>query len=389
MTPSVFARLMGRLRGILILAVLAIPLAGAGAVAPAFATVSGGAEPAIFVSPSGTVFVGDTARLHRSNDGGASWQTSPNPFLPGGFTDGWPMAMDATGTLVTATTQGQVIGVAASTNGGVSWAQTSSVVDVAGVADRPWVAARGNGEVVVLYYSAGLGEQCLYSTDGGLTFLTRSLVNEGPSNAGNAVFDAQGRVWYASGAYLVRWNAPCQGEPERVWIGGSGPQIFNQLAVSNAGDAYLALPTSNSGGMQIQAMHGTDRSTLKALTVSPANSKSNTFGAIAAKADGSEIAVAWYGSPTAGNPAGAFSGSWDVYIARVTNFWTASPTVAVTKVQTGNHVGGFCMTGISCTSGDRDLLDYMGIAYDNAGNVHLAYGHDGATSRAEVRYVKL
>lgn len=98
------------------------------------------------------------------------------------------------------------------------------------------------------------------------------------------------------------------------------------------------------------------------------------------------------GSTTAGNPAGAFTGSWDVYVARVTGFWTSSPSVTVTKVTTEpNHVGGFCMSGIACSTGggDRDLLDYMGVTYDASGALHVAYGHDGSTTNAVVRYAKV
>jgi hypothetical protein len=142
--------------------------------------------------------------------------------------------------------------------------------------------------------------------------------------------------------------------------------------------------------MQLRGFSSWSASTYKAITVSNATIRSSTYATVASRGNG-EVAVAWYGSTTAGDPSSTFSGSWDVYVARVTGFWTATPSVTLEKVTSvSNHVGGFCMNGITCLPGtDRDLLDYFGIAYDAAGNLHVAYGHDGATSSPSVRYAKL
>jgi hypothetical protein len=350
-------------------------------------TVSNGAEPWVTVLADGVVLVGDTAGLHRSADGGATWTTAPDFSFPGLFTDGWPIAVDAAGTVYTARTQGQVVAVGASHDEGRSWSTTDKVVDAAPVADRPWVAARNAGEVVVLDYGSPVGEVFSYSSDGGATFLSRTLNNEGGANAGNAQMDASGHIWFSNGYDFERWDPQCQGKPALLWVGGHGKQVFTQLAVAG-GDEYAAMPRADNGDMRIVAAQGLDPASVKELAVSSPTLRSNTYGAIAASPDGSTIAVAWYGSATAGDPSGSFAGSWDTYVARVTGFWTATPTIQVTKVTaTPNHSGGFCMSGLSCTSG-RALLDYIGVALGPDGSAHVAYGDDSSGS-AVVRYARI
>lgn len=387
---------------VLVGAALLLSSAAAPAPAPAFyadasddgalpvAGVSTGEEPMILVA-GGTLLVGDTAGVHRSTDGGATWTRSAHPFLPGAFTDGRALAVDDAGRLYAAHTQGQFIGVAVSANMGATWEWTSHVVAANSIADRPWLSAQGDGKVVLVWYG-DFGEQCAYSSDAGRTWTTRTLTGGGVPNAGSVHLDEAGRVWYTNGASIFRWSTPCGAIMRTVPLGASGPQILDQLAVDDAGRAYAALPSFDSSRMEVRGVRNMDASTLKTLSVSPAVLRSNTFGAIATKADGSELAVAWYGSESAGNPSASFSGEWNVYVARVTGYWTASPVVTVQKVTTEpNHVGGYCMSGIACTTGtaDRDLLDYFGVAYAPDGTLHVAYGHDGATTNAVVRHAAL
>jgi hypothetical protein len=353
--------------------------------------VSTGQEPMVLVDRAGGyVLVGDTSQLHRSTNDGTSWTHPGVPGVPGAFTDGLALAQDADGTLYAADTQGQVIFVDKSVDGGVTWSRGLPVAGWSGIADRPWLAATGSGKVALLYF-ADEGERCALSTDGGQTFITESVANS--ANAGNAIFDAHGRLWYAVGGKVAFWSTACLGAAAGIPAPSGGAQIFEQLAVDDSGTSpvqYLAHPSSGNGQMLLLGHQGLNPSAWKSLAVSPATVKSSTFGAIAQKPG--EVAVAWYGSGTAGDPSASgfpSSASWNVYVARVTNFWAATPTVTVSTVEVGNHVGGFCMSGITCTSGDRDLLDYMGIAYGNDGKLRIAWGHDGATSNADVRFADL
>lgn len=351
------------------------------------ASVSGGNEPMVLVDAQHKfVWIGDTAGLHRSADGGATWRDSPFPFVPFVFTDGWSLAQDADGVLYASTTDGPLIGVARSTDGGASWETTvsSKVVDASYIADRPWIAARGHGEVA-LVWNAGTFEGCSGSTDGAQTFLNRGLPGYMTANFGNLVVDGLGRYYGSNGATLDRFTVSCRG-PYPLRLPPSGAQIFTQVAVDSADHQYVAQPSPDNARMEARGFAHMSTSGAKTLVVSDPVLRSNTFGAIAAH--GGELAVAWYGTETPGDPtADGFPGAWNVYVARIQGFWTDAPTVTVTRLTTApNHVGPFCMSGVTCTS-NRALGDYMSVAYDDAGNLHVAYVAD--TAGVQVRYAYL
>ena len=354
---------------------------------PPGAAVSGGAEPSILVDRDGAfILVGDTSGVYRSVDGGATWSRASVPRLGGLFNDGWALAQDDVGRLYASTTNGQIIGVAISDDDGATWrASTQQVVGAAGVADRPWLAARGDGEVALLYYGAPTGEMCVRSLDAGETWPDRGLGWSGP-NAGNAAFDSKGNLYYSNGDQVYRFTMACRAAPSARPLPPSGAQIFTQIAIDGEDRVYAAQPTANNGAMTLRGFSAWSTLAYKDLVVSPPEVASNTFATLSAHGD--EVVVAWYGSETPGNPAIAtYEGAWNVFVARVTGFWTDTPTIEYARLTTdANHVGDFCMGGVSCTNGDRDLLDYFMVDHAPDGSVHVAYGHDGTSSRAEVRY---
>jgi hypothetical protein len=352
------------------------------------AEVSGGAEPSILVTQDGAVWIGDTSGLVKSEDDGATWESVDIGFISGAFTDGWALAEDDAGAVYVAVTNGQLISMARSTDGGDTWS-VNHAVDASTLADRQWIAARGAGEVAIVYNDLKTTrELCLHSTDGGQTFLTRSVGLQASPNAGNVVFGPEGDLYYSTGNIVYRWAVPCVGEPTRLLQGDAGAQIFTQVQVDENGDIFVAKPTKDNSAMQLLGTHGMSGRTRRTLVVSPPESASNTFGTLSVQ-DG-EIAVSWYGSSTAGNPSAAgFGGTWHVHLARVTDFW-GTPVVERELVSAEpNHVGNFCMGGIGCTSGDRDLLDYFMVDHAPDGAVHVAYGHDGTGSNARVRHARL
>lgn len=353
--------------------------------------VSGGAEPMILATRDGsTLLVGDVTGLYRSTDGGATWKRAPDPFLPGVFADGWALAEDEAGTLYAADTQGQVIGVAASMDHGASWDVQSKIVEASSIADRPWLAARGDGEVLLIM-NGDRGESCTRSDDGGRTWLSRSLVNWGDANPGNIAYDSKGRAWMTNGVHLQQWTTCFPGGPSSTKLPAMGAQIFTQLAIDPQDRIHIAAPSPGNGQMMLTTRIPGE---ITQIPVSPPELLSNTFGAIAAHGD--EIAIGWYGSEVAGDPADDFDGAWNVYVARIRGYATPTQQIVYDRLTTEpNHVGGFCMGGVSCgtaagpSQADRDLLDYFGVAYGPDGTLHVAYGHDGTSDRAEVRYARL
>ncbi len=361
--------------------------------------VSEGAEPIMFSDrEDGVLLIGDTLGVHRSTDRGETWArvTDIFDFKPGLFGDGPGIAQDDEGVLYAADTNGQIIDVARSTDGGATWTPATVPPDVSGVADRPWIAATGDGIVsFVVFEFEQQQETCYQSTDGGQTFPTRSHINGGAPNAGNLVYTDDGALWYAQADNLWWWTGSCMDFPNRLNLPGSpGPQIFTQ--VDTDGDAvYAAYPLHDSSGLRVAATQ--TGSSARDIVLTPEDGTNalvtNTFTTISVTDD--EVAIGWYGSETDGNPASSsFSGSFNVFTAQISDFWTRSDTdltctsagVTCTRVtDEPNHVGGLCMSGTTCTA-DRDLLDYFGIDHDPDGALHVAYGHDGAGSNAVVRY---
>src|SRR5262249_22610022 len=67
---------------------------------------------------------------------------------------------------------------------------------------------------------------------------------------------------------------------------------------------------------------------------------------------------------------------WDVYVANSDNALDARPSFSQTMVNAGRspiHTGNISSGGITTTTGDRVLLDYFSIKYDQTGKVHAVW----------------
>lgn len=348
--------------------------------------ISGGAEPQILADNQGRfLWIADTSGGYVSHDNGSSWRSLPSIRPPGLFNDGWGLAQDDAGAMYAAAINGHWVNVGRSEDG-TSWAHTSHAVDAAPVSDRPWLAAHGDGEVALFIYDFGrsFSESCAISKDAGVTWLDRSVLRASPQG-GRASADAAGNFYIASDdGKLTRFAGSCMSTASKqMFPAGKGAQ--HMVHTSAQGDeVYAAAPTPGNGAVVLSGTKawGSPRT----VTVSPAVLLSNTFAVVSVHDD--EVAVAWYGSESAGDPGAAgFSGSWNVFVAVVQDFW-GSPKIQHHRITTeANHVGDICMDGVGCDGDrDRDLLDYFAIDHDVWGGVHVAYGHDGAGSSAEVRY---
>lgn len=366
---------------------------------PTGTTVSGNgdAEPYLVVDRLGRgLYVGSLQGVRVSVDGGATWSQPRKPTSAA--CDGHPLAQGEDGVLYTAMTC-DTLEVAMSPSMAGTWRNTFLGADA--LPDRPWLLAPGRGEVVLLYHAAGSRtEACWRSTDHGRTFLERSLTGA-PAAAGNAVMDDAGRAYYATGELslrvvvpvevatplLVRWSSPCTGPVETLPLpkGSYGP--FDPVGVTADGSSVF-VAQSPRGGIDLVAFRGWDESTRKILRVSPPELLHNRHPAISVHGD--EVALAWYGTEFEPSRAeGALPPSdftpWNVYVARVRGFWSDAPEVRFDRLTSEpNYLGRL---------DNRDLLEYMGLDHDAAGNLHVAYGH-WATKPEDprergIRYAKL
>lgn len=356
--------------------------------------VSSGAEPRVYSSKDGSVlWIGHSFGGYRSFDQGATWQSMSNPMLPSVFIDGWDFAEDDDGVLYGTSTGGQVQ-VFRSTNNGLSWEITTRFTpdDISALADRPWIDARGSGELILIYNDSGFTTHCTKSYDGGVTWPDKYHFAGSPI-AGNVVFDDDGKAYYGeSGGFMYRIrtggllpNSDCfSGFSTRQATTAVGDTLQAQVAVED-GTSYMALPIPGNNANKVVA-YNWNTGASKEFEFGLPELTSNTFQTIDMK-DG-RIYVGWYGSETDGDySVSSFNGWWSVYLATIDNFWSANPEVAVYTVQEDHHKGMICLGGVGCTgNADRDLLDYFGIDVDLNGKVHVAYVHDGDTTNAKVRY---
>lgn len=369
---------------------------------PPGGSVHNGSEPMVLADRSGEwLWIGSTRDGgSRSRDNGTTWERMPSPFVA--VADGWSLAQDEVGRLYATTTSIPYVEVYHSDDEGRTWRApflpirppASAIVDAAPVADRPWIAARGDGEAMLIFYDFGrtTSESCLRTTDGGQTWTDRDPM-AGEPLAGRPDFDADGRFGFMGSRGLLHIfpttplaSSRCLAEPQTVKMFSSqGDQTM--LHTSAHGRVfYAAAPTSRNAAVELAASDG---ASVRRLIVSPPELKANTFATVSAGPD--DVAVAWYGSETPGAwSTPGYKGSWNVYVARVRDLF-GEPTVTVTRLTTEpNHVGDICTGGIGCTgASDRDLLDYFGIDHDIWGGVHVAYAHDGAGRDAEVRHAHL
>lgn len=361
--------------------------------------VGSGSEPAIWVDRAGEyIFIGDTRGVYRSSDDGQTFQRI-RPFQPNIiFSDGWDVTQDDAGNLYAAGLAEARLHVYRSTNDGSSWSLLETVPDTVGVIpDRPWIAARGDGVVALVYNDwPTLKTRCMISYDGGQTWPDQNP-SAGAIIAGNLVFDGEdlyfadegGKVWKKTPRVIAGMDT----SQTCLNSGGSWKAVHNDLG-SNAllqlaaedGNVYVVYADSEND----LVVAGTRDMVLdrKVVQVSPVELKSSTFGAIDIQ-DG-RLAVAWYGSETDGDPdSSGFDGSWNVFVAVIDGFWTDAPVVQHFRLtESANHYGPICMAGLGCGV-DRDLLDYFELDIGPDGDVHVAYADDASQRGVRTFYGRI
>lgn len=386
----------GRLTAALLVLVLGVATLAASSspsilVAPTFAapvTVGGGAEPSIQVAPGGSPFYIESANnIWRSTNKGANWdRITPSQVLAGDAN----AAIGSNGNLYY---QSLWIGSSwawASTDNGTTW-PVQNAFSTNPVVDRNWIAAYGTDTV---YAKADMinavQTPIIYrSDDAGVTFLpTLGIVDSLLSDSGGfkgalTVDPNDGTLYLPADAAANVVTSINKGDNLRVGYvpnpnGDSYNTIIN-VAVDSAGNAYLAWISQNGNAWTVQYSYSVDKGLHWSTpnVVSTGGGASRVYPWSAANGTGG-LAIAWYEttSSNAGPDGVSAATPWKVRVAHITSAATASPTVTLADVTGTIHTGRICTSGVTCT-GDRDLLDFLGISIDPTdGKILVVYADD-------------
>ena len=92
------------------------------------------------------------------------------------------------------------------------------------------------------------------------------------------------------------------------------------------------------------------------------------------------VAVAYYGTPTVGDPdLGSTRATWHVYVSQTLDAFAASPAIDQARATTHPfHYDSICLNGLGCTTsvpeGDRSLVDYFTMELDErTGRLVIVY----------------
>jgi hypothetical protein len=108
--------------------------------------------------------------------------------------------------------------------------------------------------------------------------------------------------------------------------------------------------------------------------------RTTVFPWVAAGGAPGRVAVAFYGTPSDGDPnTGEFDAAWDVYVNQSLNALDAGRTFSQVKATTHPfHYDSICLNGLGCDlaapPGDRSLADFFAIGYDRAdGRLYVVF----------------
>jgi type 1 fimbria pilin len=369
--------------------------------------------------------------IHRSTDGGLEFHVdSPNGLRPdpgpgGGDTD---VVTDDQGNVYFVDLEALVnLGTSVSNDSGNNWRKNPAAVRNTAV-DRQWyavdngpTAAASDNTVFLAFHETQIGTY-IYSSPGstGPTDPVGGLVwqdssTNAPLPLANDATCAQLRF---DPVYRNLYYACNEGNHVRVTIGhvapgqrtgieyhnvalpvspgGGGPgHLFPALAVDQGGNVYAAWIDTRDNNVYYSSSTDQGQSWTSPVQVNSAPSVTNEFLWAQGGAAGT-LALAWYGTDTAGqpdsfpnwatNPQGATSVPWWGYLGVISKATTPSATIAQQRfTEKPMHYGQICNQGIGCSvsQGDRQMADYFGFNVDKSGSMRIVYNdttnqHNGA-----------
>jgi hypothetical protein len=269
------------------------------------------------------------------------------------FTDDQTVFLNYNAALVSAGAQGQVM--QKSTDGGLTYGpQYSASTDgrrlgqIRAIREGVVPGVPADKDVVYFPYSAGNTVKLAMSLDGGETFSQCLAVDAGISpDAGfvAADHDKAGNIYVTytekgggRDTYLVALRAQDVAKCK-------GPNPVERSAENNVDPGFTDKIRINREGVE--------------TTVMPW---------VAAGGAPGRVAVAFYGTPSVGDPDSAsFKATWHVYVNQTLDAFAADPKIDQAQATTHpNHYDSICLNGLACTieGADRSLVDYFTMAYD-------------------------
>ena len=378
----------------------------------------GGGEPVSVVAKDGSIIVGaHTGDTHlylrtipeaewyanyrhqsfiwRSTDGGQTW-SRVDWLVPGSAMHSPPtaigpadpdFAIDSAGTLYETELEWNV-SVSASHDNGQTWPDANPIADVG---DRPWIVARGPGEVY-LRITGNLQK----STDGGATWVGRT----DPAASGDLWVDPsdpQGLFAPASGGVGITWSR----DDGRSWDtstvpGASNRAALDSIAVDKGGWAYVGYAHTDNQ-VYFSGWNPATEAWASPVRIPKIGSGTPMWPWVDAGDDG-RAAVGWYEyTPVPGQ-----SGTYRirVYVAVTTNARGSTftcpdgSTIQVPpRFSVADAAGRPVYTGpVPCTgtgcnaTGDRRLGDFFTINHDNQGRVFVVTGDTTLTNVGDFQY---
>lgn len=399
---------------------------------------SRGGEPSIWAHTDGTLYVSypgcltgkncENGPVWRSNDEGASWTYLNDPtngrlgkdmHRANGDAE---VTVDANGTVYTSDLGGG-IQVFRSRDQGTTWEWTSDVVKGAGGgADRQWMAAAGEGVLVMDWMDTSARQVAVRtSRDGGVTWADAKRFGATVGTLGPIHFDPSGKKVFGA---FTQPKAPLPigtnalfTSPEfelhvirsldegRTWdeintgvviphsysgLHWAGSLIFPALDITGDGHVVVAwseeiVPpgnVANTGARVRMISSGDDGKTWTApLDVS---SRSPSVLPWVTGGAGDRAVISYLSADFLSDSDRAVLSDWDVMLSVVDGVGRAGTKKVETTVDRAVHKGGVCTTGTACAISDRSLLDFFETDLMPDGRIVMTYPADPGQS-TEIR----
>lgn len=308
--------------------------------------------------------------------------------------------------------------VEASPDGGETWQQAPVTIPHPTSVDRQWLIAGEDG-FVGLFYSyfgtaPGLAQaqdtpydrraiQAVFSHDHGQTWSQPVDVVE--DTQGNEAFQIAHPRLLADGTLIMPYGhvqveedfftdpsqvrvaiSEDQGESwEHVTV-AQAPEGFENLwavqgATDEAGNAYVAWAARTDETMTLFLSESQDGARTWTTPEAIDATGLNFLPWLTARGEG-QVAVGWYGGNATGDPQEVDEDvAWFAYVAERAN--TTAPWAVAKADARPVKLGPLCPIGAACPE-DRELLDYVSLAYAPDGQLHYSYARSSTATGGEI-----